>query len=90
MCRWHAKVIRLPFNQEWVLQGCENHGGEDYMAALDTVIEWAAPLGAYTILDLHWLDISTVFATLRMDVQPRAAAPESRDDFPLARTRRPI
>jgi len=61
VCRWHAKVVRLPFNQKWALHGCENHCGEDYMTALDTVIEWAASLGAYTILDLHWLDISTVF-----------------------------
>ena len=58
---WQAKVIRLPFNQEWVLHGFENYSGEDYMTALDTVIDWAASLGAYTILDLHWLDISTVF-----------------------------
>src|SRR5512146_3230703 len=53
---WRANVIRVPFNQDWALNGRNNFSAEDYRAALDQVIDWAAALGAYTILDLQWLD----------------------------------
>lgn len=48
---WGANVIRLPFNQEWAL---EDPG------YLDHAIEMAAQRGAYSILDLQWLDARTV------------------------------
>jgi len=47
---WHANIIRLPFNQQRVLQQ-----GERYLKLLDQTIHWAAELGAYTLLDLQWL-----------------------------------
>jgi hypothetical protein len=58
---WRASVIRLPFNQEWALRGRGRFSAEDYLASLDQVISWAAELGAYTILDLQWLDPETVY-----------------------------
>jgi len=51
---WGANIIRLPFNQEWSLTR------PDYLETLDFCIETAAELGAYTLLDLHWLDATTV------------------------------
>jgi hypothetical protein len=35
------------------------------MASFDQVIAWAAALGAYTILDLQWLDSDTVYGHTR-------------------------
>jgi hypothetical protein len=32
---------------------------------MDQVISWAAALGAYTILDLQWLDAETVYGHLQ-------------------------
>src|SRR5579883_1739644 len=58
---WRANVIRLPFNQEWALRGAAGHSAEEYLAALDQAILWASALGAYTVLDLHWLDPRTVY-----------------------------
>ncbi len=58
---WRANVIRLPFNQEWALRGVAGHSAEEYLAALDQVISWASGWGAYTILDLHWLDPISVY-----------------------------
>jgi endoglucanase len=55
---WGAKIIRLPFNQEWALRA-EGYNPEPYLAALDFVIEGAAALGTYTLLDLQWLDSRT-------------------------------
>lgn len=55
---WQARIVRLPFNQDFVL-----HGGPAYLAAIDQVIAWAATLGAYTLLDLQWLDADRVFGT---------------------------
>jgi endoglucanase len=53
VCGWGANVIRLPFNQDFVL----NRDG--YLAALDQVVTWAAERGAYTLLDLQWIDADT-------------------------------
>jgi hypothetical protein len=61
---WGCNVIRVPFNQEWILRGCGAHSAESYRSALDQVIEWAATLGAYTILDLQWLSNETVYGHL--------------------------
>jgi len=58
---WHANIIRLPFNQDWCLRGRNGHSAEEYRAALDQVISWSASLGAYTILDLQWLDADTAY-----------------------------
>src|SRR5262249_12164116 len=48
---WQCNVIRVPFNQDWVLRGCNNRSAKEYVGALSQVISWAAELGAYTILD---------------------------------------
>jgi aryl-phospho-beta-D-glucosidase BglC (GH1 family) len=58
---WHANVIRVPFNQDWCLRGRGSHPAEEYLASLDQIISWSAALGAYTILDLQWLDTDTVY-----------------------------
>jgi endoglucanase len=55
---WGANIIRLPFNQQWALERPE------YLEELDQFIDWAALCGAYTLLDLQWLDSSTVYGTL--------------------------
>jgi hypothetical protein len=66
---WRSNVIRLPFNQDWALRGRSGHSAEEYMAAIDQVIAWAAALGAYTILDLQWLDADTVYGHTRDENQ---------------------
>jgi hypothetical protein len=58
---WGANIIRLPFNQDWCLRGRRDHSAEEYLASIDQMISWAAALGAYTILDLQWLDIENVY-----------------------------
>ena len=55
---WNANIIRLPFNQSWALAR-EAYNPEGYLSALDFVIERAASHGAYTLLDLQWLDAVT-------------------------------
>src|SRR6516162_5189624 len=62
---WRCNIIRLPFNQDWALHGNSSHSAEDYLASIDQVISWAASLGAYTILDLHWLDAKTVYGHIQ-------------------------
>lgn len=68
---WRANIIRLPFNQDWCLNGCASQTAEDYLASLDQVIMWAAELGAYTILDLQWLDADTIYGTTENPIQGR-------------------
>jgi endoglucanase len=58
---WGANIVRVPFNQDWCLRGRSGHSAEEYLASLDQVISWTAALGAYTILDLQWLDKETVY-----------------------------
>lgn len=53
---WSANILRLPFNQDWALNGRNGATAEAYLSALDQVIDWAAQHGAYTLLDLQWLD----------------------------------
>jgi hypothetical protein len=62
---WRSNIIRVPFNQDWALHGRRGHSAEEYLASLDQVISWAAALGAYTILDLQWLDADTVYGHTR-------------------------
>jgi len=45
---WKAKIIRIPFNQEWIVNDAE------YRAFVDKVVGWIADNGAYVLLDLHW------------------------------------
>ncbi len=69
---WRANVIRLPFNQAWALQRPGYDAGP-YLDALDFVIQTAARAGAYTLLDLQWLDAVTPRGTLtngRMNYVP--------------------
>jgi len=54
VCDWGANVLRIPFNQEWVL------AGGAYLEAMDRAVEFAAARGAYTVLALQWLDNHTV------------------------------
>lgn len=58
---WRSNVVRLPFNQDWALAGRRGHSAEEYLSSLDQVISWNAELGAYTILDLQWLDAETIY-----------------------------
>jgi endoglucanase len=52
---WGANILRLPFNQDWALHS------DNYLASIDQVISSAAQWGAYTILDLQWLDAETIY-----------------------------
>ena len=62
---WRANILRLPFNQDWALHGRRGFSAEAYLASLDQVISWASTLGAYTILDLQWLDAETIYGHTR-------------------------
>ena len=55
---WGANVIRIPFNQDFALNGSRGRSAEEYLGALDMVIAWAARHGCYTLLDLQWLDVT--------------------------------
>src|SRR5579862_9289336 len=35
---WHCDVLRLPFNQDWCLNGRGAHSAEAYLSSLDQVI----------------------------------------------------
>ena len=63
---WRCNIIRLPFNQDFVLR----HSGEEYQKALDQVIYWASLFGAYTLLDLQWLDADRIYGGDRNFVAP--------------------
>ena len=62
---WGCNIIRLPFNQDWALHGSHSHSTDEYLTSIDQVISWAASLGAYTILDLQWLDAETVYGHIQ-------------------------
>jgi len=47
---WGADIIRIPFNQEWIMTD------EVYVNMLDEVINWIKMNGAYVLLDLQWRD----------------------------------
>ena len=70
---WRSNVVRIPFNQDWCLKGRGTHSAEQYLASLDQVISWAAEMGAYTILDLQWLDSETAYGTTDDLAQGRVA-----------------
>jgi endoglucanase len=50
---WGARVVRVPFAQSRLLEPTTSAA---YLHALDTVVDWVASCGAYTLLDLQWLD----------------------------------
>ena len=73
---WGSRIIRLPFNQDWALNGRGDLQAGEYLQALDQVIEWSAALGAYTLLDLQWLDADTVYGHLNDHAKsPNRVAP---------------
>lgn len=53
---WSANVVRLPFNQDWALNGRRSCSASAYLEAIDQVVAWVSHAGAYTLLDLHWID----------------------------------
>jgi endoglucanase len=67
---WRCKIIRLPFNQDFVLRGRQGRSGEEYQKAIDQVIYWASLFGAYTLLDLQWLDADRIYGGDRNFVAP--------------------
>jgi aryl-phospho-beta-D-glucosidase BglC (GH1 family) len=86
---WHANVIRIPLNQSWALNGTAAHSAEAYLSALDQVIAWAAALGAYTILDLQWLDAETIYGSVRQqgkDIENHVAPLPNSESIALWRT----
>jgi endoglucanase len=68
---WRANILRIPFNQEWALRGCGMATAADYLNTLDRVVDSAARRGAYTLLDLQWLE----------DGQPFGHLPDGRPNF---------
>ncbi len=54
---WRSNIVRIPFVQSLVLPGASSR---DYVGELRTIVDWLAGFGAYTILDLQWLDRETV------------------------------
>jgi endoglucanase len=56
---WGATIVRIPFTQEFVLRGRRGASADDYLTALDQVIDWAEAAGLYTLLDLQWIDPDT-------------------------------
>jgi hypothetical protein len=67
---WRCTILRLPFNQDFVLRGRLGRSGEEYQQAIDQVISWASRFGAYTLLDLQWLDAERVYGGDRNFVAP--------------------
>jgi hypothetical protein len=67
---WGCNIVRLPFNQDFVLRGRNGLSGEQYRQALDQVIAWNAMFGAYTLLDLQWLDAERIYGGNRNFVAP--------------------
>ena len=58
---WNCNIIRLPLNQDWALNGRGERSADDYLNDLDRVVHWASRAGAYTLLDLQWLDADRPF-----------------------------
>lgn len=67
---WGCNIIRLPFNQDFVFRGRSGRTAEEYQQALDQVIYWASMFGAYTLLDLQWLDAERIYGGNRNFVAP--------------------
>jgi hypothetical protein len=56
VCGWRTNVIRLPFNQDWALNGRGGFTAAAYLEAIDQIVFWTSRGGAYTLLDLQWID----------------------------------
>ena len=56
---WGANILRLPINQDWVLNGVRKMSAIDYLKDIDQIVDWAASAGMYTLLDLQVLDSHT-------------------------------
>ena len=67
---WNCNILRLPLNQDWALNGRGGHSADDYLRDLDRVVVWASRVGAYTLLDLQWLDADRPFGGNRNFVAP--------------------
>jgi endoglucanase len=67
---WHCNVIRLPFVQDFALRGRGKFSAEAYLESLDQIIHWAAECGAYTMLDLQWLDADKPWGADREFIYP--------------------
>lgn len=67
---WNCNILRLPLNQGWALHGRGQYGADDYLREVDRVVRWAAGVGAYTLLDLQWLDADRSFGGNRNFVAP--------------------
>lgn len=66
---WGANVVRIPFVQARVLASGDEGG--DYVEELRQIVDWLAALGAYSILDLQWLDRETIWGPGENRVPPR-------------------
>jgi endoglucanase len=75
VARWRANIIRLPFNQDWVLHL------DGYLERLDQVVDWAAEAGMYTLLDLQWLNFGLPYGGTNH--VPPLPIPESKDLWTL-------
>jgi endoglucanase len=67
---WSANIVRIPFNQDWVLRGRGSLSSDDYLGLLDQAIAQLADLGVYSLLDLQWLDADRPFGANRQLVPP--------------------
>jgi len=67
---WGSNVIRLPFVQDFALRGRGKFSAEAYLESLDRVIDWAAEFGAYTMLDLQWLEADNPWGADREFIYP--------------------
>jgi len=68
---WGCNIIRLPFNQDWALNGRADFTAEQYLQSIDQVIAWTSSLGAYTLLDLQWINTEVKIAPLPDFNSPR-------------------
>ena len=67
---WSCNIVRVPFNQDFALRGRNGRSAEEYRRALDQVVYWNSLSGAYTLLDLQWLDAERVYGGDRNFVAP--------------------
>jgi aryl-phospho-beta-D-glucosidase BglC (GH1 family) len=80
---WGSNIIRLPFNQDWALNGSLAFTAEQYLQSIDQVIAWTSARGAYTLLDLQWINTEVKIAPLPDFNSPqlwRALAHRYRDE----------
>jgi hypothetical protein len=67
---WHCNVLRLPFVQDFALNGRGTWSARSYLEGLDQVINWAAEFDAYTMLDLQWLNADEPWGSDREFIYP--------------------